>query len=364
MIEWDIKQATKKTKGEKIMKDKMKVAVMTAINEMKFEEQPVPTPKADEALVKLEYVGICGSDMHYFEKGRIGDFVVTPPIVLGHECAGTIVKLGENVKHLKIGDRVSIEPGITCKTCPACRKGEYNLCADIEFFATPPYDGVFQEYVAHEATMCFKLPDNVSTMEGALIEPLAIGFYAAQKGKAKVGQKAVVFGAGCIGLVSMLALKASGVSQVYVVDGMENRLEKAVELGANGVVNFKKDDPATKLKELVPGGVDLVIETSGAPSAIKAAIDVCRLAGTIVMVGYSEGDEVSIPMNSAINKELCFESIFRYRHIYPIAIEAVAAGDVNIKNLVSHTFNFDDLPKAMEECSKSKDVISKAVVKI
>ena len=191
--------------------------VMNGIGKMGYTTRPIPTPKEDEVLVKLEYVGICGSDMHYYETGAIGNYVVKPPFVLGHEPGGTVVEVGSAVKHLKVGDRVALEPGKTCGHCKFCREGKYNLCPDVVFFATPPVDGVFQEYVAHEANLCFKLPDNVSTMEGALIEPLAVGFHAANQGGAHAGQTAVVMGAGCIGLVSMMALKAEGVSRVYVV---------------------------------------------------------------------------------------------------------------------------------------------------
>ena len=174
------------------MDGKMKVAVMNGIGEMGFVEREIPKPAADEVLVKLEYVGICGSDMHYYETGAIGDYVVEPPFVLGHEPGGVVVEVGENVKHLAVGDRVALEPGKTCGHCEFCKQGKYNLCPDVIFFATPPVDGVFQEYVAHEADLCFKLPDNVSTLEGALIEPLAVGFHAAIQGDAHLGQKAVV----------------------------------------------------------------------------------------------------------------------------------------------------------------------------
>lgn len=191
------------------MDGKMKVAVMEDIGKMNLVERPIPKPQKNEVLVKLEYVGICGSDLHYYEHGRIGDYIVKPPFVLGHEASGIIVEIGENVKNLKLGDRVALEPGKTCGNCEFCKKGLYNLCPDVVFFATPPVDGVFQEYVAHEAALCFKLPDNMTTLEGALIEPLAVGFHAAIQGDAHLGQTAVVMGAGCIGLVSILALKAS-----------------------------------------------------------------------------------------------------------------------------------------------------------
>ena len=231
------------------MEGKMKVAVMNGIGKMGFTERDIPTPKDDEVLVKLDYVGICGSDLHYYESGAIGDYVVEPPFVLGHEPGGVVVEVGKDVKHLKVGDKVALEPGKTCGHCEFCKQGKYNLCPDVVFFATPPVDGVFQEYVAHEADLCFKLPENVSTLEGALIEPLAVGFHAAIQGDAHLGQKAVVMGAGCIGLVSMMALKARGVSEVYVVDIMEKRLEKALELGATGVINGAKEDVIAKAQE-------------------------------------------------------------------------------------------------------------------
>ena len=231
---------------------------------MCIRDSPIPVPKDNEVLVKVEYVGICGSDLHYYEQGRIGDYIVKPPFVLGHESGGTVVAVGKDVTHLKAGDRVALEPGKTCGKCEFCKTGRYNLCPDVVFFATPPVDGVFQEYVAHEADLCFKLPDNVSTLEGALIEPLAVGFHAAKQGNAHFGQTAVVTGAGCIGLVSMMALKALGVTEVYVVDIMQKRLDKAMELGASGVVNGKEKDTVREIMALTGGrGCDLVIETSG-----------------------------------------------------------------------------------------------------
>ena len=306
------------------MKGTMKTAVMLDIGKIGFEEREIPQVKDDEVLVKLEYVGICGSDLHYYESGAIGDFIVKPPFVLGHEPGGTVVEVGKDVKHLKVGDRVALEPGKTCGHCEFCKTGRYNLCPDVVFFATPPVDGVFQEYVAHKADLCFKLPDNVSTMEGALIEPLAVGFHAAMQGGARAGQTAVVMGAGCIGLVTMMALKAMGVSRVYVVDVLEKRLEKALELGA----------------------------------------DMTKKGATIVLVGYSKSGEMTLPMSLALDKELTFKTIFRYRHIYPMAIEAVAAGKVNLKGIVTDIFDLDEAQKAMDYSVNNKADIVKAVIRI
>lgn len=347
------------------MNGTMKVAVMEGIGKMGHTERPIPTPKADEVLVKLEYVGICGSDMHYYETGAIGDYVVKPPFVLGHEPGGIVVEVGSNVKHLKVGDKVALEPGKTCGHCEFCRQGKYNLCPDVVFFATPPVDGVFQEYVAHEAALCFKLPDNVSTLEGALIEPLAVGFHAANQGGAHAGQTAVVMGAGCIGLVSMMALKAEGVSRVYVVDVMAKRLEKALELGADGVINGKDEDAVEAVRRLTGGmGCDLVIETAGTEITTRQTVHMTKKGATIVLVGYSKTGEITLPMSLALDKELTFKTVFRYRHIYPMAIDAVAAGKVNLKGIVTDIFGFDDIQNAMDKSVADKANIVKAVVKI
>ena len=347
------------------MKDKMKVAVMLGIGKMGFEERDVPQIKPDEVLVRLEYVGICGSDIHYYETGRIGDYIVEPPFVLGHEPGGTVVEVGSAVSNLKPGDRVALEPGKTCGRCEFCREGKYNLCPDVVFFATPPVDGVFAEYVAHPADLCFKLPDNVSTLEGALIEPLAVGLHAANQGGAHAGQTAVVFGAGCIGLVSMMALLAEGVSRVYVVDVMQKRLDKALELGATGVINSAECDLASEIDRLTEGrGTDIVIETAGMEITTRQAIEIARKGSTIVLVGYSKSGEMTLPMSLFIDKELTFKSVFRYRHIYPMAIDAVAAGRVNLKGIVSNIFELDDIQRAMDLSVSDKANIVKSVVKI
>lgn len=347
------------------MTGKMKVAIMEGIGKIGYTQRPIPAPKAGEVLVKLEYVGICGSDIHYYETGAIGNYILKPPFVLGHEPAGTVVEVGAAVTHLKVGDRVALEPGKTCGHCEFCRSGRYNLCPDVVFFATPPVDGVFQEYVAHEAALCFKLPDHVSTLEGALIEPLAVGFHAANQGGAHAGQTAIVMGAGCIGLVSMMALKAEGVSRVYVVDILQKRLDKALELGADGVINAAQQDTATAAMELTGGlGFDLAIETAGTELTTRQCIQITKKGATIVLVGYSKTGELTLPISLALDKELTLKTVFRYRHIYPMAIDAVASGKINIKGIVTDTFAFDDLQNAMDRSVSDKMNIVKAVVKI
>lgn len=347
------------------MKGKMKTALMTDLRKIAFTERDIPVPKADEVLVKIEYVGVCGSDLHFYEAGHIGSCTVEFPFVLGHEAAGTVVAAGADVKHLKEGDRVALEPGKTCGECEFCRTGRYNLCSRVEFFATPPYDGVLQEYVAHRADLCFRLPDNVDTLEGAMIEPLAVGFHAVGQGNAKPGQTAVIMGAGCIGLVTLMALKAYGVSEVYVVDVLERRLQMAGELGASEAINAGETDAGKRIMELTDQkGCDLAFEAAGTETTARLAIDVVKKGATIVLIGYSSSGEMTLPMSRVLDKELRLQSVFRYRHIYPVAIQAVAGGKVDVKKMVTNLYDFDEVQRGLDECLDHKEEIVKAAIRI
>ncbi len=240
-----------------------------------------------------------------------------------------------------------------------------NLCKDVVFFATPPVDGVFQEYVAHEAGLCFKLPENVSTLEGALIEPLAVGMHAAMQGGAHMGQTAVVTGAGCIGLVTLLSLKAMGVSRVIAVDVMENRLAKARELGADFVINGSREDTVARIMEITGGrGADLGIDAAGSQITVSQLIRSAKKGATIVFVGYSPSGMMELPIGMSLDKELTFKTVFRYRNIYPMAIEAVSAGKINIRNIVTDYFELDDIKNALDSCVHNKADIVKGVIRV
>ncbi|MCL2092577.1 MAG: NAD(P)-dependent alcohol dehydrogenase [Treponema sp.] len=344
------------------MQGKMKVALTTGTRTMEIQEMDIPQIKANEVLVKIEYVGICGSDLHFYEMETTRPVY---PIILGHESAGVVVEVGSEVTHLKPGDQVALEPGRTCGVCEYCRAGVYNLCVDVHFFATTKTPGVFKEYVAHEAALCFKLPPNVSTLEGALVEPLAVGFHAAFQGGATLGQSAVVSGAGCIGLVSLLALKTLGCSRIYVSDVVPKRLEKALALGAAGVVNVAEKDLAQTVMDLNMGqGVDLFIEASGVESAAASGIEVLKKNRTLVFVGNPRGGMMNLPIGRAASKELTMKGVFRYRHLYPLTIDMISEGKADVKSIVTDIFDFKDIQEAMEKSSANKAEIVKAVVKI
>lgn len=338
---------------------------MQGTNQMTSREISVPTLVQDEVLIRVDTVGICGSDVHYFQHGRIGDFVVEGDFILGHECAGEVVQVGEGVSHLKVGDRVALEPGKTCGQCIHCKTGKYNLCEAVEFFATPPYQGVFSNYVKHAADLCFKLPETVSFEEGALVEPLAVGMHAAAQGEVGLGDTVVIFGAGCIGLVTLMACKARGATKVIVVDILDKRLEKAKAMGADAIVNPMNGDVLKEIQVLTnQAGAHVVIETAGAEITVKQTANVVARGGRIVLVGMTAKSETSFDFMKLMGKEADVKTIFRYRNIYPSAIEAIASGLIDVKQIVSHTFDFEETETAFNYVIEHPEDVIKAVIKI
>ena len=342
-------------------------AFMTDLDKMEIRDIPMPTPKEKEVLVELEYVGICGSDVHYFHDGRCGSYVVDGDFMLGHECAGTVVELGEGVENLKVGDRVALEPGITCGQCEFCKSGRYNLCPDVQFLATPPVQGCYENYIAFPENMCFKLPDNISTKEGALVEPLSVGMHAANQGNVQLGDSVVILGAGCIGLVTLLACKAHGATDITVVDVMDKRLDLAKELGASRTINGAKEDTVALLRseELFGDhGVELVFECAGSTFTANQAVQIVARGGKIMMVG-TQSKPVPIDFLK-INREVTIQTSFRYCNNYPQTIEAIASGKFNVKDMVTHVYDYKDVQQAFMDAidpEKKTDMV-KGVIKV
>lgn len=338
---------------------------MTDLDKMVIKETEVPVPKQKEVLVELEYVGICGSDVHYFHDGRCGDYKVEGEFMLGHECAGTVAAVGEGVESLKVGDRVALEPGITCGQCEFCKTGRYNLCPDVQFLATPPVQGCYENYIAFPENMCFKLPENISTKEGALVEPLSVGMHAANQGDVKLGDSVVILGAGCIGLVTLLACKAHGATDITVVDVIPKRLEYAMKLGATRTINGRETDAVEEVDKLTKNaGVDKVFETAGSPVTIQQTPYMVKNGGTIILVGISAQEKIEFNFAKIMAKEAKIESVFRYRNIYPQAIAAIADGLIDVSQIVTHEFDFDDIQEAFDCAIHKKDEVVKAVIKV
>jgi L-iditol 2-dehydrogenase len=330
------------------MKAKMKAAVLYKPQDMRIGKVSIPAIGPNEVLVRMKTVGVCGSDVHYYLHGRISDYVVTKPLILGHECSGEVAEIGDAVRRIKVGQRVVIEPGFTCGKCEYCRKGRYNLCKEIRFYGTPPVNGAFAEYVSTPEQNVFPIPDNMSYEEGAMIEPFAVGMWAAERGTVTVNDSVAVLGAGPIGQMALQAVKAHGALETYVTDVIDYRLDYAKRFGAKAVINAANENVVKRLLELTDDeGVDVAIEASGAASSIQQALDFVKPGGRIVLVGYPMAD-VQLPLSKVLSKELDILGIHRYANVYPTAIQCVASGKVDVKPFITHRFPFDKILDGFE----------------
>uniref|UniRef100_A0A8C7ZUU7 Sorbitol dehydrogenase n=1 Tax=Oryzias sinensis TaxID=183150 RepID=A0A8C7ZUU7_9TELE len=325
--------------------------VLHSKGDLRLENRPVPEPGPNDVLLQMHSVGICGSDVHYWQHGRIGDFVLTKPMVLGHEAAGTVVRIGSQVKHLKVGDRVAIEPGVPREMDEFFKSGRYNLSPTIFFCATPPDDGNLCQYYTHSANFCYKLPDNVTFEEGALIEPLSVGIHACRRAGVTIGSSVLICGAGPIGLVCLLVAKAMGASQVVITDLFPDRLAKAKELGADFQVTVSKSDSpqqlAKKVEDLLGVQPQITIECTGAESCLQTAIYGTRSGGVVVLVGLG-AEMATVPLINAAVREVDIRGVFRYCNTWPMAIAMLASGKVNVKPLVTHRFPLEQAVQAFK----------------
>jgi D-xylulose reductase len=301
-----------------------------------------------DVRIAIHTVGICGSDVHYYQHGGIGPFVVREPMVLGHEASGTVVETGSAVKHLQIGDRVCMEPGIPDPESKATRLGLYNLDPGVRFWATPPVHGCLMPYVVHPAAFTFKLPDTVSYAEGAMVEPLAVGMHAAQKARIKPGDLAVVLGAGPIGMVTALSALAGGCSRVVITDVIQTKLDLAATLGPITPVNVAQQSLKEVVNELTDGwGADIVFEASGNARSASSVFDALCPGGCVVFIGMPAAP-VSLDIVAAQAKEAHIETIFRYAHVYPRALALMGSGKIQVKPLITDTFAFSDSIQAFD----------------
>jgi len=317
----------------------------------------------DDVRIKVHTVGICGSDVHYYRHGAIGPFVVKHPMVLGHEASGTVIEIGNGVKHLKVGDRVCMEPGIPDPNSKATRLGMYNLDPSVRFWATPPVHGCLRETLVHPGMFVFKLPDNVGFDEGALTEPLAVGVHAVRKARIKPGDMAVVVGAGTIGIVTAMAAMAGGCGKVIVADVVQEKLDLATSLGMIAV-NAIRDDLNVIVAEVTEGwGADVIFEASGSEAAVSRVFEPLCPGGRVVFIGMPP-HPVPVDIVSAQVKEARIETIFRYAHAYPGAIRLIESGKVNLKPLVTDRYRFEDSIKAFEYAANPRPSSVKTVIEL
>ncbi|MEV8336917.1 NAD(P)-dependent alcohol dehydrogenase [Leucobacter sp. NPDC077196] len=322
--------------------ERMRASVLLGTRELAIEERPVPAPAADEVLVRVGAVGVCGSDVHYFREGRIGDFVVEAPLVLGHEVGGVIVAVGENVDAARIGQRVAIEPQRPCGRCRECRIGTYNLCPEMEFYATPPIDGAFAEFVTIQAAFAHDVPDNVTDEAAALLEPLSVAITSVRKAGIVPGSTVLIAGAGPIGIITAQTARAFGAGEVIVSDLVETRRDRALQYGATRVIDPRTQNPAD-----LDVPIDAFIDASGAAPAVQSGIRAVRPAGTAVLVGLGN-PEMTLPVEDIQNREITVTGIFRYTETWPVAIQLVSNGQVDLDSLVTGRFGLDEVEQALE----------------
>lgn len=320
----------------------MRASVLIRAGELTVQTRPVPVPGADQVIVRVLAVGICGSDVHYFSEGRIGDFVVAEPLVLGHEAGGVIVAVGDGVDPARLGERVSIEPQRPCRECEFCRSGRYNLCPRIEFYATPPIDGAFAEYVAIQQDFAYAVPASVSDEAAALIEPLSVAIAAVQKAGVRPGSRVLITGAGPIGIVTAQTARAFGAAEIVISDPMAERRAVALRFGASTAI-----DPAAGP---LGSGYHAFIDASGSPVAVRQGISALGPGGVAVLVGMG-ADEVALPVSPIQNRELIVTGVFRYANTWPTAIELVSSGAVDLDSLVTGSFGIAEVREALDSAS-------------
>lgn len=346
------------------MEGRMKALVLKEKNKLAIMDMDIrDTLGPDDVRIKMHTIGICGSDVHYYTHGKIGNFVVKEPMILGHEASGTIIEAGKNVKTLKAGDRVCMEPGVPDLRSRATMEGMYNLDPAVVFWATPPIHGCLRETVVHPAMFTFKLPDNVSYAEGAMVEPLSVGLQAVKKANIKPGDVALVTGCGTIGILAGLAALAGGCSKVIITDVIDPKLKIAASYGMIPV-NIIKQNLQKVVDDVTGGwGVDAIFEASGNEAAIANIFQPLCPGGKVVFIGMPV-NPVPVDIVAAQAKEARMETVFRYANLYPRALALMSSGKIDVKPLVTDKYRFADAIKAYDYAAKPEPRTVKIIIEM
>ena len=336
----------------------MRAAVLHGIKDLRVDERLIPEPVAGKVLVRIRRGGVCGSDVHYFEEGRFGNFAMTAPFTLGHEITGEIVAVGDGVAQPVVGQRVVVNPAWQCGQCNPCRNGRGNLCRRVRMLGSastrPPTDGAFSQYLLIAAEQCFPIPPEVNDGLGAMIEPFAVALHAVRRAGAVAGKQVVVTGGGPIGLLTVITARACGAATVAVSDPVAERREMALKVGADCALDPADAEWKGQVTSLTGDGFDVLFEASGAAPALEQAFDVTRRGGTIVQIGVFSSPALSLPVNQLLVRELQFVGSFRYGNVWEEAIRLVASGRVNLEPLISRVFPLSAAAEALKlACAKA-----------
>ena len=344
----------------------MKAAFLTAIRELEIREAPDPAIQVPEdVLLRIDTVGICGSDVHYYNEGNIGSLIVEYPCMTGHECAGTVAEVGGGVTSLKVGDRVAVDPLIVCGKCDQCLSGRRHTCRNQKFLACPGQaPGAIAELLVMPQDCCYLIPDNVSFEEAALCEPLAIGVYAHALSGMGPTHTAAILGSGPIGLCVLAAIRAVGDSPVYATDLLPDRVAFAKNYGADWSGNPEKQDIVAAILQQRPDGLDVVFECAGEQDTVDQAVDLLKPGGRLMLVGIPETPRISMMIETARRHELTIQNVRRQNECVQPAIDLVAGGKIDVKPLATHRFGLDQTKEAFDLVLGYKDGVIKAIVHI
>jgi L-iditol 2-dehydrogenase len=311
-------------------------AVLHGPHDVRIEDRPVPKPAPSQVLVEIAAVGICGSDVHYYEHGRSGDYVLRDPMIIGHESAGTVIDVGDGVDRNRVGELVALEPGVPCRSCTQCLRGRYNLCPRVVFFATPSADGSISHYVAIDAAFAHSAPPGLTAEQAAMAEPVSVGIWAARKSAVTGGDRVLITGAGPIGLLAGQVARALGADTLVITDVSDFRLARARDLG------LRSAQAGTPLEE----EFDVLLECSGAPAALTSGMRALAPAGRIALVGMG-ADTVTLDVALLQGRELSVTGVFRYANTYPLALQLISSGAVNVTDVITHRFTLEDTERAL-----------------
>ncbi|CAN6481144.1 unnamed protein product [Victoria cruziana] len=338
-------------------------AFLVAANVLKVLPFKLPPVGPHDVRLRMKAVGICATDVHYLKEMEVAGKVVKEPIVIGHECAGVVEEVGSEVKNVAVGDRVAIEPGASCWKCDLCRNGRYNLCPDVKFLATPPYHGGLANQIVHPADLCFKIPDNVSLEEGAMIEPLSVSFHACLRAVAGPDTDVLIVGAGPLGLMTLITARAFGCPKIVMVDVDGERLAFAESLGADKCVKVSVDmkdmaEEVAEIQKAMGGPIDITFECVGFSKSMSTALRATRSGGKVCLLGLGHS-QLTVPLTSAAAREVDILGVFRFRNTYPLCAKFMGSGKVDVKPLITHRFGFsqEEIEKAFEISARGGNAI-------
>jgi len=344
----------------------MKAAFLTGLRQMEIQE--VARPEIMDpcsVLLRVGTVGVCGSDVHYYTTGRIGSLAAQYPEWTGHECAGTVAAAGKDVKHLKVGQRVAVDPLIRCGKCDQCLSGREHTCRNQGFLGCPgEAPGALAEYLVMPESSCYAVPDSMTLVQAAMVEPLSIGVYAQRLAGMPPGAKIAILGSGPIGLCVLLASRAAGDCKAYVTDLLDERLETARQCGADWVGNPTKIDVVRALREEEPLGVDYVFECAGQQETLDQAGEVLKPGGTVLLIGIPESDRVSFNIHNLRRKEIRLQNVRRQNRCVSTAIDLVSSGTIDVDQLVTHHFPLAESQRAFDLVADYREGVVKAIVHV